>query len=190
MRMDMIRPIVCAVTAIVVFSTANSASAMVPPYTICSFKGITESAAPGLPTISCWLTVTAKVDCVGNFEIIAAGGVPGSAACPGLFRGNFPWTGVTPTLGTVQTGASGSVAFNTGGGTLSMIAGGTVYNVSAPSYSSEVCDAFGNTVQVPDSVVVTGPNNFGNGPNGDPSNVSFETLRPDHLLNRGCNLVL
>lgn len=71
-----------------------------------------------------------------------------------------------------------------------MIAGGTVYNVSAPSYSSEVCDASGNTVQVPDSVVVTGPNNFGNGPNGDPSNASFETLGPDHLLNRGCNLVL
>jgi hypothetical protein len=179
-----------ALAGAVALAAAGSASAMAPPYTMCNFKGETSLAVPGLPATSCWLTLTTKVDCAGNVEVVAGGPVAGDANCPGLFLGNFAWTSTTPTLGTVQTGASGSVAANTGGGTLTMIAGGTVYNVSAPSFSGEVCDASGNTVQVPDSVVVAGPNNFGNAPNGDPSNASFDTLGPDHLLNRGCNLVL
>ncbi|MEQ9565813.1 MAG: hypothetical protein RLN85_08385, partial [Pseudomonadales bacterium] len=78
----------------------------------------------------------------------------------------------------------------TGGGTLTMIAGGTVYNVSSPSFSSEVCNASGNTVQVPESVVITGTNNFGNAPNGSPSNLTLNTVGPGHLGNFGCHTVL
>ncbi|WP_284455042.1 hypothetical protein [Alloalcanivorax xenomutans] len=176
-----------ALAGAVAFAAAGSASAMPPPYAMCTFKGETELTVPGQPTTSCWLTLTTKVNCAGDIEVVAAGPVAGQANCPGLFLGNFPWTGSTPALGTIDTGAGGSVAANTGGGMLTMIAGGIVYNVSdSGGFSNQVCDGVGNTVQVPNAVEVTGLNNFGFAPNGSSSNATFNTVGPDHLVNRGC----
>lgn len=169
---------------------AGTASAMVPPYAMCNFKGLSTLTTPdGGTTLTCWLTLTTKVDCSGNIQIVAAGAVPadsgGDPACSALFTGGFPWTGTTPALGTIQTAVTGSVAFQVP--PIQIIAAGTVYGVSANSYSSEVCDGSGTTVQVPDSVIVTGSHNFGNAVSGDPSNATFNAADLD---NKGCNLVL
>ncbi|WOD26699.1 hypothetical protein RYH70_11790 [Alloalcanivorax xenomutans] len=173
-----------ALAGAVALAAAGSASAMVPPYAVCTFKGETELTVGGGAPTTCWLTLTTKVDCAGNIEIVAAGPVAGDASCPGLFLGNFPWTGdaaaILAGVGTIDTGATGSVIVRSAppSGQPAVIAGGTVTGVSGGPAIPATCDT-GTTVDVPAVVQVSGTNNFG-------STATFNTVAPDHLQNLGC----
>ena len=185
MKTQILKSTMLALAGAVAFAAAGSASAMAPPYTICNFKGQTSLEVQGLGTTQCWLTLTAKANCAGDLEIVAGGPVPGQASCSGLFLGGFPWTGMTPALGTIFTPATGSVAAQ--GGTppeIPLIAGGPVTGVTAfGGTSPEVCDSTsGTTVQIPNAVQVSGTNNFGGA-------ATFNTLAPNHLHNLGCHSV-
>lgn len=184
MKSKLMKPTMLALAGAVALAAAGSASAMSPPYAVCNFKGQTELTVPGLPTAQCWLTLTAKANCAGDMEIVAAGPVPGaSASCSLLFVGGFPWTGMTPGLGTIFTPTTGSVAIQDGTPPeIPLIAGGAVTGVSVapPGNTSFVqCDDSGNTVEVPNVVQVSGTNNFG-------GSATFNTVAPNHLQNLGC----
>lgn len=172
-----------ALAGAVALAAAGSASAMAPPYTMCTYKGETQLDAGAGPT-TCWLTLTTKINCDGDIEIVAAGPVAGDSGCPFLFVGNFPWTGNVANIisggASINTDANGfginSVITATGAG----LAGGLVNGVSTVGgTSAATCDSSTNTtINVPNSVQVNGTFSY--------TGASFVTLAPDHLDNKGC----
>lgn len=164
-------------------AVAGTASAMSPPYAICTFKGDTTLVNTSIGTAACWLTVTAKVDCAGNLEIVAAGPVPGDSTCANIFLGGFPWTGTTPALGTIHTPTSGSAIVPISPSTYLPVGLGDITGVSGANYSNVTCDGSGNVVSVPGNVYIAGTNNYG-------GLSSLNTTDPvNGLRNLGCNLV-
>lgn len=192
MKTQILKPVLLTLAGAVSLAATASAQAMSPPYLACTFKGQTVLAAGGT-SIGCWLNTVVKVDCDGNvIEVAAAGANAGDSSCPGLFTGNFPWASDLPSImagnGTINTsaGSGGAIPFSVMDAGGSPLAGGNVYNVAGGGpLITYVCD--GNNVDVPSFVQITGTNNFGPGPDGDPGNVTFNTVGPDHLQNLGCN---
>lgn len=187
MSTKILKPTMLALAGAVALAAAGSASADLA----CIFKGQT-SLTVGTTTTECWLNTVVKVDCDGNVVLVrAAGANAGQATCPGLFLGNFPWqsdlTSIVAGNGTIDTtaGSGGVIPFAVQDPSGNPLAGGNVYNVDGSTTSNYICD--GNTIAVPDFVAVTGMNNFGPGPDGDPNNATFNTIGPDHLQNLGCN---
>lgn len=143
--------------AVALAGVASTASAMAPPYAVCTFKGETVLNA-GVQT-KCWLTLTAKVNCAGDVEIVAAGPVAGEASCPFLFVGNFPWTtnaaDIIAGTASINTDGSGSGLQSVMDVTGTPVAGGMLTGSIGPSPSVAATCASGSTVQVPTSVPVS-----------------------------------
>lgn len=173
-----------ALAGAVALAAAGSASAMPPPYAMCTYKGETQLDAGAGPT-TCWLTLATKVNCAGDVEIVAAGPVAGDASCPFLFVGNFPWTSNAGAIiaggATVNTDANGLgiTSVNDAGGT--PLAGGILNGVGPAPGVPAVCDGGGTTVNVPSQVPVSGTFSY--------TGATFNTVAPNHLVNRGCSLV-
>ncbi|WP_262462004.1 hypothetical protein [Alloalcanivorax balearicus] len=171
-----------ALAGAVALAAAGSASAMSPPYAMCTFKGETQLTS-GVGATSCWLTLAAKVNCDGDVEIVAAGPVEGDATCTDIFVGNFPWFGTTAGIiagGTINTDfvATGNPSVIHVSGL--PLAGGTLTGVGpATSTMGVACDA-GSTVTVPTVVPV-------NGMFSGPPTAAFQA---NGLQNLGCSLVL
>jgi hypothetical protein len=184
MKTQILKSTMLALAGAVAFAAAGSASAMAPPYTMCSFKGETTLTSPSGGETTCWTTLTTKVDCDGNVEIVAVGANPGdNPNCRALYTGNLPWMGDAADI------ISGGATINTdpaGLGLPAVIdfngtprASGILNGVGpASSTSVEACDSSGGTVTVPDDVPVNG--SFSNG-------AMFVTTTA--LDNKGCSLV-
>lgn len=182
MKTQILKSSMLALAGAVAIAAAGSASAMSPPYTMCSFKGETTLSLGGAST-TCWTTLTTKVDCDGNVEIVAVGATPGDLNCRGLYTGNLFWTGDAASI------ISGGATINTdplGLGLPAVIdfsgtprASGILNGVGpASATSTEACDSSGGTVTVPLDVPVNG--SFSNG-------ATFVTTTS--LDNKGCSLV-
>ncbi|WP_194865757.1 hypothetical protein [Alloalcanivorax profundimaris] len=183
MKNQILKSSMLALAGAVAFAAAGSASAMAPPYAMCSFKGETTLTSPSGAATTCWTTLTTKVDCDGNVEIVAVGANPGDPNCRGLYTGNLPWTGDAADI------ISGGATINTDPAGLGLPAvmdfsgapraSGILNGVGPASATSvEACNGSGGTVTVPADVPVNG--SFSSG-------ATFVTTTA--LDNKGCSLV-
>ncbi|MBM1145178.1 hypothetical protein GN155_015450 [Alcanivorax sp. ZXX171] len=180
MKNQILKSSMLALAGAVAFAAAGSASAMSPPYAMCTFKGETQLDVGSGPT-TCWLTLATKVNCDGDVEIVAAGPVAGQAGCPFLFVGNFPWTGDAASIiaggATINTDANGLGITSVNDASGNPLAGGLLNGVGGSTSTSVACDT-GSTVAVPDSVPVSGTFSY--------TGATFNTAGLD---NKGCTLV-
>lgn len=169
MKTQILKSSMLALAGAVAIAAAGSASAMAPPYQACVYKGETQLDSGGGAPLTCWLNMVVKSDCDGNVvEITAAGPNPGDPNCGALMVGGFPWTstlaGINSGTGSINTATTlpVSVGALTPSG-FQPLAGGVVQLLGNPATTTPyTCD--GNTVNLPDSVVVNPmgtPGNFG-----------------------------
>lgn len=133
-------------------------NAMPAPYAICAYQGDVTWSFGG-SQFSCNALLSAKVSCSGDMEIVAAGFVVDDAACPFLFVGNFPWVSNVAAIiaggATINTDANGYGITSVNDAAGSPLAGGLLNGVGGSTSSAVACDT-GLTVNVPDSIPISG----------------------------------